>query len=193
MKRVKATFFNVVVDTTTDFLTDRFETLDEVRGRFGVLLSFLKLDDQALSNQCGNLCMTLSIGNESDIDAKELAVEVKNLPSLPSDDMSALELLTFIHKKKKKKKKKKHLEELYPNLWVALRIACTLPVTVAASAAERSFSKLKLIKTYLSFSIGKDRLTGLAIISFNHEVGKQVSYEDIIDDFESKKARKQTF
>lgn len=60
-----------------------------------------KLDDQALSNQCDNLCMTLSTGNESDIDGKELVVEVKNLPSLPSDDMTALELLTFIHKKKK--------------------------------------------------------------------------------------------
>ena len=74
---------------------------------------------------------------------------------------------------------------------VALRIACTLPVTVAST--ERSFSKLKLIKTYLRSSMGQDQLTGLAIISINHEVGKQVSYEDIIDDFASKKARKQTF
>ena len=123
MKRLEATFFNVVVDTAVESLTDRFETLGEVRGRFEVLLNFQKLDDQALSNQCDNLCMTLGTGNESDTDGKELAVEVKNLPSLPSDGMTALELLTFIHKK--------NLEELYPNLWVALRIACTLPVTVA--------------------------------------------------------------
>ncbi|KAK5601088.1 hypothetical protein CRENBAI_004211 [Crenichthys baileyi] len=32
-----------------------------------------------------------------------------------------------------------------------------------------------------------------AIISINYEMGKQLSYEDIIDDFASKKARKQTF
>ncbi|XP_034544579.1 zinc finger MYM-type protein 1-like [Notolabrus celidotus] len=183
LKRLEATFFNVVVDTAIGSLKDRFETLGEVRDRFGVLLNFQKLDDQELCNQCDNLCGTLSSGDESDIDGKELAVEVKNLPRLPSDDMTALELLTFIHKK--------HLEELYPNLWVALRIACTLPVTVAS--AERSFSKLKLIKTYLRSSMGQDRLTGLAIISINHETGKQLSYEEIIADFANKKARKQTF
>ncbi|XP_066963500.1 uncharacterized protein [Macrobrachium rosenbergii] len=99
MTRLEATFFNVVVDTAIESLTDRFKTLGEVRDRFGVLLNFQKLDDQALSNQCDNLCMTLSTGNESDIDGKELAVEVKNFPRIPSDDMTALELVTFIHKK----------------------------------------------------------------------------------------------
>ncbi|XP_076058380.1 uncharacterized protein LOC143035322 [Oratosquilla oratoria] len=181
MKRLKTTFFNAVVDTAIKSLTDRFE--NEVRDRFGVLLNFQKLDDQALSNQCDNFSMTLTTGNVSDIVEKKLAVEVKNLPNLPLDDMTAHELLTFIHKK--------HLEELYFNLWVTLRIACTLPVTVAS--ADRSFSKQKLIKTYLRSSMGQDRLTGLAIISINHEVGKQVSYEEIIDNFASKKARKQTF
>ena len=97
--------------------------------------------------------------------------------------MTALELLSFIHKR--------NLKELYPNLWIALRIACTLPVTVAS--AERSFSKLKLIKTYLRSWMGQNHLTGLAIISINHEIGKQLSYDDIIDDFASKKARKQKF
>ncbi|XP_076048071.1 uncharacterized protein LOC143029261 isoform X1 [Oratosquilla oratoria] len=174
MKRLEITLFNVVVDTTIQSLTDRFKTLSEVRDQFGVLLNFQKLDDQSLNNQCDKLCKTLTSGNESDIDGKELAMEVKHLPSLPSNEMTALELLTFIHKK--------HFEELYPNLWVALRIACTLPVTVAS--AERSFSKLKLIKTYLRSSMGQERLSGLAIISINHEVGKDVLYEDIIDDFE---------
>lgn len=118
-----------------------------------------------MCNQCDNLCRTLSSGDESDIDGKEMAVEVKNLPSLPCDDMTALKLLTIIHKK--------HLEELYLHLWVALGIACTLPGTVAS--AERSFSKLKFIKTYLRSSMRQDRLTGLAIISINHETGKQLS------------------
>ncbi|XP_076046741.1 zinc finger MYM-type protein 1-like [Oratosquilla oratoria] len=183
MKRLEIIFFNVVVDTTIQSLTDRFKTLSEVRDQFGVLVNFQKLDDQSLNNRCDKLCKTLTSGNESDIAGKELAMEVKHLPSLPSDEMTALELLTFIHKK--------HFEELYPNLWVALRIACTLPVTVAS--AERSFSKLKLIKTYIRSSMGQERLSGLAIISINHEVGKDVLYEDIIDDFASKKARKQRF
>ncbi|CAN7947913.1 unnamed protein product [Ixodes pacificus] len=40
-----------------------------------------------------------------------------------------------------------HLRDNFPNTWVLLRILLTLPVSVAT--AERSFSKLKLIKTYL--------------------------------------------
>ncbi|XP_034058243.1 zinc finger MYM-type protein 1-like [Gymnodraco acuticeps] len=183
MKRLETTFFNVVVDTTIESLKDRFETLGEVRARFGVLLNLKKLDRVELCNQCDKLCSTLSTGDGGDIDGKELALEITNLPSLPTCEMTALELLSFIHKK--------NLNELYPNLWIALRIACTLPVTVAA--AERSFSKLKLIKTYLRSCMGQDRLTGLAIISINHKIGKQLSYDDIIDDFASKKARKQKF
>ncbi|XP_076047436.1 uncharacterized protein LOC143028971 [Oratosquilla oratoria] len=94
-KRLEATFFNDIVDTAIQSLTDRFETLGEVRDRFGVLLNFQKLGDHALSNQCDNLSMTLCTGNVSDTDEEELVVEVKSLPSLPSDDMTALELLTF--------------------------------------------------------------------------------------------------
>ena len=159
-------------------LKDRFETLGEVRDRFRVLLNLKKkLDAVELCHQCDNLCITLSTGD----DGKELAVEICNLPTLPSDDMTALQLLSFIHKN--------HLNQLYPNLWIALRIVCTLLVTVAS--AERRFSKLKLIKTYLTPSMGQDRLTGLAIISINYEIGKQLSYADINEDFAFTTARKQ--
>ncbi|XP_034082159.1 zinc finger MYM-type protein 1-like [Gymnodraco acuticeps] len=167
------------------------EALLEVRDK--VTDPLTKVEAQSLAEEvgsyrflictCDKLCSTLSTGDGGDIDGKELALEITNLPSLPTCEMTALELLSFIHKK--------NLNELYPNLWIALRIVCTLPVTVAS--AERSFSKLKLIKTYLRSCMGQDRLTGLAIISINHEIGKQLSYDDIIDDFASKKARKQKF
>lgn len=68
---------------------------------------------------------------------------------------------------------------MYPNLWVALRVALTLPVTVAS--AERSFSKLKLIKTYLLSTMVQERLSGLAFISINGEVAQKLSYELISD------------
>ncbi len=95
--------------------------------------------------------------------------------------MSLLELITFMYDK--------DLSEIHPNFWTALRIALTLPVTV--SQAERSFSKLKLIKSYLRSTMSQERLTGLAIISINHSIGEQ--YDDIIDDFASRKARKVRF
>ena len=55
--------------------------------------------------------------------------------------------------------------------------------------AERSFSKLKLIKSYLS-TMPQERLSGLAVISINHAIAGQISYDDIIADFVSRKARK---
>ncbi|XP_065660055.1 TNF receptor-associated factor 3-like isoform X2 [Hydra vulgaris] len=54
--------------------------------------------------------------------------------------LNAYDFLNYIYKEE--------LQETYPNLVIALRIIITLPVTVAS--AERSFSKLKLIKTFLS-------------------------------------------
>ena len=58
-----------------------------------------------------------------------------------------------------------------------LATACVLfaiPVTVAR--AERSFSKLKLIKTYhLRSSISQKRLDGLALLAIDNEGAKQLT------------------
>lgn len=136
-----------------------------------------------LTDQCEALATTLHFKGHSDLDSKELVQEIKNFPDLPSKTMSLLELITFMDDK--------DLSEIYPNFWTALRIALTLPVTVAQ--AERSFSKLKLIKSYLRSTMSQDRLTGLAVISINHLIGEQIAYDDIIDDFASRKARKVRF
>ena len=66
------------------------------------------MDAVELSNQWDKLCSALSTGDGGEIDGKELAAEISKLPSLPSDDMTALELHTFIHKK--------HLKELLDEL-----------------------------------------------------------------------------
>ena len=125
----------------------------------------------------------MTCGEEADVDWRELAMEMQSLPELPKEDMTTLEMLTFLNDNE--------LCEIYPNLWIALRIACTLPVTVAT--AERSFSKLKLIKTYLRSSMAQDRLSGMAIISINHQIGSQISYDQVINDFASRKARREQF
>lgn len=51
----------------------------------------------------------------------------------------------------------------YSEILVACTIFLTLPVTVAT--AERSFSKLKIIKNYLRNSCGQNRLTNIAILN----------------------------
>lgn len=76
----------------------------------------------------------------------------------------------------------------FPSVYIAYRILLTIPVTVAI--AERSFSKLKLLKSYLRSTMLQDRLNGLAILSIESEVLELFDYKTPINDFAAKKARK---
>ena len=169
LQNLEVTFFNVVVDAEVSAQKERFTTLEDVEDKFGILSNFQDLTHQELMKQAEALAHTLSHGGQSDLDWKELAQELNILPDLPSKSMSTLELFKFI--------KTKQLTEMYPNLCIALRIKATLPVTVAS--AERSFSKLKLLKDIPE-----------ALININHEVGDQIQYNDVIDDFAARKARR---
>lgn len=185
LKSLEVNFFNMVVDSAVTSMDEMFETLNQVKDKY-VLLNFTtasEMSSDSLKAHCMEVEKTLSIGDDCDISGQDLAQEILDLPDLPSKDMTAFQLLSFLSEKK--------LDDVYPNLWIALRIAVTLPVTVAS--AERSFSKLKLIKTYLRSTMSQVCLSGLAIMSINHEVGKSLSYDDIIDDFASRKCRRATF
>lgn len=183
LKKMEVSFFNVVVDVCIASLQERFQTLGEVHNKFGVLVNFPDLPKEELEEQCETLSNTLSCSGQSDLDGKELAVEMQSFPDLPKANMTALELLAFLQEKK--------LKEVFPNLWVALRIAVTIPMTVAT--AERSFSKLKRIKTYLRSTMVQGRLNGLALISINHDVSRQISFDDTIDEFAARKTRRVKF
>lgn len=45
---------------------------------------------------------------------------------------------------------------------------CALRVSVTVAAAERSFSKIKLIKTHMSSTMSREHLSGPAEISISH-------------------------
>lgn len=53
----------------------------------------------------------------------------------------------------------------FPNLYVLLQLALTIPIT--SCECERSFSQLKLIKTPQRSTTSADRLSGLAMIKIN--------------------------
>ena len=82
---------------------------------------------------------------------------------------------------------KNNLTDSVPNTVIALRILLTLPVSVASG--ERSFSKLKLIKTYLRTSMLQERLVGLATLSIEHDIAKDIE----LSMFAKAKARKMKF
>ena len=59
----------------------------------------------------------------------------------------------------------------------------TIPVTVAS--AERSFSKLKPIKSYLRSKMQQNRLTNLAILFFENKLAKTLDTSELIKKFAS--------
>ena len=79
------------------------------------------------------------------------------------------------------------LQETVPNLFIAIRIYLTLAVSVASCV--RSFSKLKLIKTYLRSTMRQNRLKNLAILSIEREQIESLDFDDVIDQFASTKSR----
>ena len=51
------------------------------------------------------------------------------------------------------------------------------------ATVERSFSKLKLIKTYLRNIMQDDRLSGLAVLSIENAEARKLDVSKIMDDY----------
>ena len=68
-----------------------------------------------------------------------------------------------------------------------------MTVFVSVATAERSFSKLKLIKNFLQSSMCQERLSGLALLSIENERAKNLDFRKVIQQFASAKARRKNF
>ena len=74
---------------------------------------------------------------------------------------------------------------------MALRISSSVTLPVTVTSAERSFSKLNIIKNFMQSTMTQDRL--IAVLSIESEVTRKIDFTDIIDMFAMKKARKGAF
>lgn len=75
------------------------------------------------------------------------------------------------------------LDSVFPHLYSAIKIAVTLPVS--SCSTERSFSKMKLVKTRLRSSTSEDRLEGLVKISCENDI---VIDKDLVVDIFAQKS-----
>jgi hypothetical protein len=66
----------------------------------------------------------------------------------------------------------------------------TVPVI---ASAERSFSRLKAIKTCLRTTMAQERLTGLAILSIENDAASALDYSEVLGSFSSRKSRERHF
>jgi len=141
-------------------------------------------DSKTLEAHCADFA---SGPGECDVDASDLEREITSFVGFALEKnlqkLSAIQSLNYIYQHS--------LTDLYPNTAIALRLLTTLPVTVAS--CERSFSKLKLIKTYQRSTMAQERLVGLSVISIEHEICRLVDTYELVDQFANFKARKVLF
>ena len=95
-------------------------------------------------------------------------------------DWSVLDILKFIAKW--------DFIESLPTLSLGLQLFLTVCVSVAS--CERSFSKLKLIKSYLRSTMGQSRLSDLAMLSIERDTVNDIDFDEVIDKFAVLKSRK---
>ncbi|KAG8501315.1 hypothetical protein CXB51_003448 [Gossypium anomalum] len=137
-------YFLVIADMTITSLKSRFEQLKTFESIFGFLFDSNKLnslDEKELRECCATSHSTFSHGDSSFVDLNHIFSELKVLRfTLPNELMSATEILEFVK-----------FVDCYPSVSIAYRFFLMVLVTVASS--KRSFSKLKLIKTYLRLSM----------------------------------------
>ena len=167
-------------DTPLQFYRQRyFEILDriiqELKLRFNdnrsIILSVASCNPK--NDHFFSLDRVKPLAQESGIDLSKLAPQLevaKNL--LRSKGVETMEgvmkeLLTLQHG--------------FPEVYHLIMVALTIPVTSAS--AERSFSVLKRIKTYMRATMEQERLTHLAVLSIERELSRNLDLDLVVDRF----------
>uniref|UniRef100_H3BBS4 HAT C-terminal dimerisation domain-containing protein n=1 Tax=Latimeria chalumnae TaxID=7897 RepID=H3BBS4_LATCH len=172
------TVFYVAMDNIISELNHRFQSVRDICNDFAPVLKFKNMNADEIITSCKKLANKYSQDLTSG-----LASEVQHLKKIYNatfqSNLKLLDLLNAIYKMK--------LETIFGEICIAIRIFCTLPVTVAEG--ERAFSKLSIIKNYLRSTMSQDRLSSLAILSTEYELARKIDFRDIIRDFANKKAQ----
>lgn len=182
----KIEVFYPLIDTVTEALKKRFALFNEHNKIWSFLYDIQSLEaGDLLKENCRRLEKLLKIESTSDINAELLRDELIHFQSLikGSEVHTPVQVINYL--------KKMELEDCFINVWIALRILVTIPITVASG--ERSFSTLKRIKTYLRSTMTQQRLTALGILSIESEVADSLDWGETIKTFAAAKTRKTAF
>lgn len=190
-EKFKINVFHVIMDSVIVNLSTRYEAVKSLNHTFSFLWHYPELSDTQLE-EC---CKVFADEYKDDVTLEELRDEMKHLKSIhaanlqpsqtdaESENTAILKPLQLLNKLTAL-----HLNTLFPNCCVALRIFCSIPVTVAEG--ERSFSCLARIKNCLRSTMCQERLTDLGTLAIESELANSISFSSVIQTFAEKKARK---
>jgi hypothetical protein len=162
-KKFEIEFFAILLNTALILIKEGLKQLHQHAETWDFLYKSSKLPKkEELIRHCSEIQLALTTGSDADIKEAPLCDELISIQSSEKKlkNLMPLNILNFM--------KKFNMEDLCPNIWFSSRILLTTPVSVASG--HRSFSKPKLIKTYLRSSMSHERLSSPAILSTENTI-----------------------
>uniref|UniRef100_A0A3B1JF76 TTF-type domain-containing protein n=1 Tax=Astyanax mexicanus TaxID=7994 RepID=A0A3B1JF76_ASTMX len=168
--------FNVVIDKLVSCLNHRLNAYTHLTELFDVLFMPDNMSNSELILKANLLAaaypsdLNMSLADEL-IQYKSFITEKEKHPSKMLKTMINL-----------------NLQSTFPNVYIALRLFLTVPITNCEG--ERSFSKLARIKNELRIRMRQNRLNSLSLLAIESDLVRQLNFDELVDDFARKKSRK---
>ncbi|XP_017467866.1 PREDICTED: uncharacterized protein LOC108360188 [Rhagoletis zephyria] len=176
--------FLPVIDKLTSALEDKISCYKLVFERFNFIGELMLMESEDIN-----------------LHAKKLVETYPNdLESSLGNELIQLRDFAYLHEKRENEStelflyriiKENNLQSTFVNSEIILRLYLSMMVTNCTS--ERSFSKMKLIKSRLRTCMGETRLVHLVLLSSERNILCELSFDDIIAVFAAKKSRKESF
>jgi len=185
-EKFKIENFLPVIDQFTSALAHRLSAYELISSRFGFLRKLDVLSSPEILTAASNLVevykddLDVCFGNEL-VQFVDFVAAFKDEQISHAKDVSSENFMYQLILQKR-------VQGSFPNVEIALRMYLVL--MVSNCSAERSFSKMKIIKNRLRTSMCNDRLSHLVLMSIEADILHEISFDDLITEFARKKSRK---
>ena len=168
--------FYRTVDFAVTQIEVRFQGMRMVAEKFNFLFpaNFVKLDVAQIKEATLNIVRAYGDDFESsDLERKVRSFQIEFVDELNAEDVTSVSsIMEIIYKAR--------VASSFPQLCKLLLLFLTISVT---ASAERFFSKLKIIKSYLRSSMAQEPLDGLTLISIENNKITQTIKDEVINHF----------
>jgi len=173
----------VIIDKFVLELENRIAAYNYISTHFLFItkLNYPPDSDSAVQESIKNCIFTYK--NDVDASLENEIIQFQNFLSLSNvsfNESDTFKLLKWFYDKS--------LQDVFPNILIALRLYLTIPV--ANCSAERAFSKLTRIKNKYRTSQTQDNLTSLMILHSENDILQLIDFNETLQQFAKEKARK---
>ncbi|CAG5030257.1 unnamed protein product [Parnassius apollo] len=183
-EKLKIEIFYPIIDSLCSNLKTRKTAYETVNDNFKFFTALPNMTYEGIKECCEKLARKY----DQDISAENLISECLHYKHYLRDTRKNEELFIpdlYLQLKKE------FLTSTFPNIEISLRIFLTL--MIINCAGERSFSRLKLIKSDHRSTMSQSRLNHLSLMSIDSDLLKSIDFDELISNFAAKKSRKKSF